>query len=98
MKVVDWHSAYVGGRERGKTKQRYARSCMLREPLTTYLAFTWILFFYGGSSSVCAWLGPVDGEAYIGDEYLVPGSTPLHIAVIIGNISIVHAILQVSCL
>lgn len=36
-----------------------------------------------------------DGEAYIGDEYLVPGSSPLHIAVIIGNLSIVHAILQV---
>lgn len=37
-----------------------------------------------------------DGEAYIGDEYLVPGSTPLHIAVIIGNLSIIHAILQVG--
>lgn len=35
-----------------------------------------------------------DGEAYIGEDYLVPGSTPLHVAVIINNISIVHAILQ----
>ena len=38
-----------------------------------------------------------DGEAYIGEDYLVPGSTPLHVAVIINNISIVHAILQASC-
>lgn len=34
-----------------------------------------------------------DGEAYIGEEYLVPGSTPLHVAVIIGNIASVHALL-----
>ena len=52
-------------------------------------------------SARCAWCPALralraDGEAYIGDEYLVPGSTPLHIAVIIGNISIVHAILQAS--
>lgn len=39
---------------------------------------------------------PADGEAYIGEDYLVPGSTPLHVAVIINNISIVHAILQAS--
>ncbi|KAI3431476.1 hypothetical protein D9Q98_004528 [Chlorella vulgaris] len=35
-----------------------------------------------------------DGEAYIGDDFLVPGSSPLHVAVIINSISIVHAILQ----
>lgn len=37
-----------------------------------------------------------DGEAYLGEEYLVPGSTPLHIAVMIGSVGIVHALLQVS--
>lgn len=37
---------------------------------------------------------PADGEAYIGEDFLVPGSTPLHVAVIISNVSIVHAILQ----
>ena len=37
-----------------------------------------------------------DGEAYIGEDFLVPGSTPLHIAVIVTNVSIVHAILQVG--
>lgn len=35
-----------------------------------------------------------DGEAYLGDEYLVPGSTPLHIAVIVGSVSAVHSLLQ----
>lgn len=48
------------------------------------------------NQALAGWLRCADGEAYIGDEYLVPGSTPLHIAVIIGNISIVHAILQAS--
>ena len=36
-----------------------------------------------------------DGEAYIGEDFLVPGSTPLHIAVIVTNAPIVHALLQV---
>ncbi|EFN53948.1 hypothetical protein CHLNCDRAFT_136194 [Chlorella variabilis] len=31
-----------------------------------------------------------DGEAYIGEDFLVPGSSPLHVAVIINNISIAH--------
>ncbi|KAL4440336.1 hypothetical protein ABPG75_003337 [Micractinium tetrahymenae] len=35
-----------------------------------------------------------DGEAYIGEDHLVPGSTPLHVAVIVQSLSIVHAILQ----
>lgn len=33
-----------------------------------------------------------DGDAFIGDEYLNPGSTPLHIAVLINNIGIAHTI------
>lgn len=37
-----------------------------------------------------------DGEAYIGEDHLVPGSSPLHVAVIVQSVSIVHAILQVG--
>lgn len=36
-----------------------------------------------------------DGEAFVGSEFLVPGSTPLHMAVLMGHASIVHALLQV---
>uniref|UniRef100_A0A1D1ZMB5 RING-type domain-containing protein n=2 Tax=Auxenochlorella protothecoides TaxID=3075 RepID=A0A1D1ZMB5_AUXPR len=35
-----------------------------------------------------------DGEAFVGSEFLVPGSTPLHMAVLMGHASIVHALLQ----
>lgn len=35
-----------------------------------------------------------DGEAFIGEDYLTPGSSPLHVAVIVGNLGIAHAILQ----
>jgi len=35
-----------------------------------------------------------DGDAYIGSEYLLPGSSPLHIAVIVGNVSVIHGLLQ----
>lgn len=35
-----------------------------------------------------------DGDAFIGDEYLNPGSTPLHVAVLVSNVSIAHALLQ----
>lgn len=34
-----------------------------------------------------------DGDAFIGDEYLNPGSTPLHIAVLTNNLSIAHTII-----
>ncbi len=34
-----------------------------------------------------------DGDAFIGDDYLNPGSTPLHIAVLTNNISIAHTII-----
>lgn len=35
-----------------------------------------------------------DGDAFIGDEYLNPGSSPLHVAVLVNNMSIAHAIIQ----
>ena len=35
-----------------------------------------------------------DGEAFIGQEYLTPGSTPLHIAVLVGSMPLAHALLQ----
>lgn len=35
-----------------------------------------------------------DGEAFIGDDYLTPGSTPLHIAVLVGSVPLAHALLQ----
>ncbi|KAK2076924.1 hypothetical protein QBZ16_005152 [Prototheca wickerhamii] len=35
-----------------------------------------------------------DGDAYVGAEFLVPGSTPLHMAVLVGHASIAHALLQ----
>ncbi|WPT13214.1 Putative E3 ubiquitin-protein ligase XBOS32 [Picochlorum sp. SENEW3] len=35
-----------------------------------------------------------DGDAFIGEEYLNPGSSPLHIAVLVNNMSIAHALLQ----
>jgi len=35
-----------------------------------------------------------DGDAFIGEEYLNPGSSPLHIAVLVSNIGIAHALLQ----
>lgn len=35
-----------------------------------------------------------DGEAFIGDDYLTPGSSPLHVAVLVGNMAVAHAILQ----
>ena len=35
-----------------------------------------------------------DGDAYIGDDFLIPGSSPLHVAVIMRNIPIAHAIIQ----
>ena len=35
-----------------------------------------------------------DGDAFIGDEYLNPGSTPLHIAVLTNNIGIAHTIIS----
>ncbi len=35
-----------------------------------------------------------DGDAFIGDEYLNPGSSPLHVAVLVNNVSIAHAIIQ----
>lgn len=35
-----------------------------------------------------------DGDAFIGDEYLNPGSSPLHVAVLVNNMSIAHAIVQ----
>lgn len=34
-----------------------------------------------------------DGDAFIGNEYLNPGSTPLHIAVLTNNIGIAHTII-----
>ena len=35
-----------------------------------------------------------DSEAFIGQEYLTPGSTPLHISVIVGSLPLAHALLQ----
>lgn len=35
-----------------------------------------------------------DGDAFIGDEYLNPGSSPLHVAVLVNNMSIAHALIQ----
>jgi ankyrin repeat protein len=35
-----------------------------------------------------------DGDAFIGEDYLNPGSTPLHIAVLTNNISIAHTIIS----
>lgn len=35
-----------------------------------------------------------DGEAFIGDSYLTPGSSPLHVAALVGSLPIAHAILQ----
>jgi ankyrin repeat protein len=34
-----------------------------------------------------------DGDAFIGEEYLNPGSTPLHVAVLTNNIHIAHTII-----
>lgn len=35
-----------------------------------------------------------DGEAYIGDDFLTPGSTPLHVAVLLRSVPMAHALIQ----
>ena len=84
-----------GARERGQRRQHM---CLAQAQHAQRIAALPGVRACTSSSPLCNHPPPlcaVDGEAYIGDEYLVPGSTPLHVAVMVASAPVAHAILQV---